>query len=122
MRRFLTCFLMFNAVFFAAGAEEVRYTGASFRDPFAGRVQEKPADESVKTEQRLKTMSIQGILLSENNPRAIIGGKIYHVGSALDSGKISRIDKEGVAVTLNGKEIIIEQKIRKPANEIPKPK
>lgn len=122
MRRSLGCFLMFNAVFFTAWAEEIRYTGASFRDPFAVRVQEKPVDESAKTEQRLKAMSIQGLLLTENDPRAIIGGKIYNVGSVLDSGKVSRIDKEGVAVTVNGKEIIIEQKIRKTANEIPKPK
>ena len=113
---FLIPFLLMTGVV-TASAAEMRYTGADLRDPFVTLSQEKPVDEFLLVEQRLKSMNVEGLLLSPTNPRAIIGGKIYRIGSVLDVGKISRIDKEGVAVTVNGREVVIEQKIRKPIHE-----
>ncbi len=115
----MTIFLISAA---GAQAKEVVYTGGSYRDPFVGQVQEKVADDTFKIEQKIRALAVQGVLLSAKNPRAIIGNKIYNVGSSLESGKITRIDKDGVAVTVNGKEIIIEQKIRKAKYEAPQPK
>ena len=101
-------------------AEEIYYTGTGLRDPFVSSSQEKPVDDFVLIEQRLKAMNVEGLLLSPSNPRAIISGKIYHVGSVLDAGKVSKIDKEGIAVVIGGKEVVIEQKIRKPVHDKPK--
>ncbi len=101
-------------------AEEVRYTGGAFRDPFAGQLAGKPVSDAFQTDPQLSSMFVEGVLLSGDNSRAIIGGSIYHVGSTLGSGKISRIDKEGVTVIVNGNEFVIKQKTRTSAYEIPK--
>ncbi len=106
----------------AAMAAEVHYTGSGLRDPFMRvRVSEKHEEETSRAEQRLRSLTIQGIFLSQTNPKAIINGKIYQEGGMLESGKISKITKEGVTVQLDDKkEVFIEQKIGK-ANEIKKP-
>ena len=119
MIRFFIFFACFMGVY-PASAEEVRYLGAEMRDPFLTMSQERPADEFVLAEQRIKLMNIEGVLLSTTNPRAIIAGKIYHIGSVLDTGKVSRIDKEGVTIMVSGKEIVLEQKIRKPSYVVSK--
>ena len=92
-------------------AAQVSYTAAGGRDPFAAPfVQKKSAEDPGAMETRLQSFTIQGVLASSKNPRAIINGKIYRVGNELASGiKITKISKEGVFVMIGGKETLINR-------------
>ena len=113
-------FLSFETV---ALGTEVRYTSDSLRDPFSLTVgRRSPAvDEPALTETNLRGLTIQGILASVKDPRAIIDGKIHRVGSEVAPGaKIVRIEKNGVTVLSGQKEILLVQTKRKPVYEPPK--
>jgi hypothetical protein len=113
LKSFIT-FLFFYSVAVTSFAEEVRYTGAAFRDPFGGQARPNPADNNnARLDQQIKSMTIQGLLLAGKNSRAIIDGRIYRIGSVLGAGRVTRIDQDGVTITINGKETIIKPKIRK---------
>lgn len=98
--------LLFSAL---AQAGEVRYTGSALRDPFGGGAEaaNKP-DGFPAVENRLQALAIQGIVTSPGNPRAIISGKIYRVGGEPMPGiKITRIEKDGVYVLTEQKEVLL---------------
>ncbi len=90
---------------------EVHYTASSLRDPFGGQPEsQKPVDESLLVEKKLRTLIIQGVVASVKNPRAIINGKIYRVGSEPMPGiRIARIDKDGVYVMAGQKEVLLNR-------------
>ena len=91
-----------------AQSAEIRYTGMSGRDPFAAPVDRKTGEDPSAAEKKLRSFVIQGIVASADNPRALINGKIYRVGSELLPGaKITRIVKAGVFVMSGDKEILL---------------
>ena len=93
-----------------AYAAEIKYTSGMLRDPFGDpqKVERKPTDDSVFVEKRIRAMVVQGLLISSKMPRVIIDGRIYNVGSPVDKGKIVSIDKNGVVIEYNGKEILLQ--------------
>jgi hypothetical protein len=100
-------------LFFAVPVEaEVRYTAASLRDPFGGQTDLTPkAEDPSAADRRVQSLLIQGMVASPKNPRAIINGKIYRVGSEPVPGvKITRIDKNGVYVQTGQKEVLLNPK------------
>ena len=123
MRLFFVLAALFLSFETAALSAEVRYTGDSLRDPFSLTVvRRNPAvDEPALTETNLRGLTIQGILASVKDPRAIIDGKIHRVGSEVAPGaKIVRIEKNGITVLSGQKEILLVQTKRKPVYEPPK--
>ena len=90
-------------------AEPVQYTGKALRDPFVDVMENRPVDDSAAMQQSVSAMTVQGILYAMENPVAIIDGKIYRVGSRLGAGEVVRIEKEGVIVSQNGKQITLKQ-------------
>ncbi len=93
-----------------AQSAEIRYTGMSGRDPFAAPLARKTGEDPSASEKKLRAFVVQGVVASAANPRALINGKIYRVGSELLPGaKITRIVKAGVYVTSGEKEILLSQ-------------
>ena len=105
----LTALLLLTAA--PAQSAEVRYTGASGRDPFAAPFDRKSMGEDPNdSEKKLRTFVVQGVFASASNPRAFINSKIYRVGSELLPGaKITRIVKDGIFVTSGDKEILLNR-------------
>lgn len=102
----------------SASAAEVKYTGGRYADPFFKTVEKKVVETADSTESRLKSMTVQGVSVSMGNPRAIINGKIYHVGSLVEDAKVLRINKDGVIVsTRTGKEVQIPIRKRVSVND-----
>ena len=107
--------VLFVLIFLLGGAHllraEVRYTASALRDPFGGQPDiQKPVDESALVEKRLQALTIQGVVASEKNPRAIINGRIYRVGSEPVPGvRITRIDKNGVYVMAGLREVLLNR-------------
>ncbi len=120
MLRSFILFLAGSFVALSSSAEEVRYTGIGFRDPFAGQAVSRTADQGSRGDEQLKAMTIQGILLSGRDSRVIVDDRIYRVGSALGGGKVSRIEDDGIVLSVSGKEIVIKQKKRKTSHDISK--
>ncbi len=106
----------------AVQSAEVQYTAKTLRDPFSDAAENNRVDDTTLMEQSLSTMNVQGILYTVDNPVAIIEGKIYRVGSSLGAGRVVQIEKEGVTVSLNGKQFTIKQRRGKTnANQQKKP-
>ena len=102
----------------SASAAEVKYTGGRYPDPFFKTVEKKVVETADSTESKLKAMTVQGVSVSMGNPRAIINGKIYHVGSLVEDAKVLRINKDGVVVsTRAGKEVQIPIRKRVSVND-----
>lgn len=100
---------------------EVRYTASSLRDPFGGQPDtHKKFDESSMVEKRLQALTIQGVVASAKNPRAIINGKIHRVGSEPSPGiRITRIDKDGVYVMAGQREVLLSKQVQNTKGKMP---
>ncbi len=107
--------------FDAMAGVEIKYTGSELRDPFSEKVVERVDDSAQQAEQRIRSMVVQGMLISSSNPQAIINGKIYRVGSSIDAGKITAIDKTGVTVSWDGRQIFIPHLKKGASHEKTKP-
>ncbi len=94
-----------------AQSAEVGYTGGEGRDPFASLLEQKKIAGGADLEETgLRSVVVQGIIVSPSNPRAIVNGKIHKIGGAVMPGiKITRIEKEGVFVMLGEKEILLNR-------------
>ena len=123
MRIAAALFIVFCLLTAVPAHAEVRYTGAAVRDPFSAdpsKQRRAPAvDEATSIEKQLQTMTIEGLVASSKNPRAIINGKIYRIGEEIKPGlKIKHIDKSGVLLASSDKEMLLtQQKKRKPTDE-----
>ncbi len=100
-----------------AFAIEMKYKSTALRDPFIDPTDAKPIDNSTKIEASIRALSVQGVVVSGNNKSAIINGAIYKVGSKVGAALISDIDRDGVMVSYNDKEIKLQLIKRKPSNE-----
>ena len=97
---------------------EVHYTGGDLRDPFLDQAATQTTDDTEGVEKAIKRLKLQGILFSPENPRAIISGSIYQEGSKIGTtGKVLRIEKDGVTLDVRGKEYFIKQTMRKTSDD-----
>ncbi len=118
---------LFIAIFLAGGLitttasytapVEMKYKSAALRDPFVDPTDERPIDDSTKIEASIRSMSVQGVIVAGNNKSAIINGAIYKVGDKLGAAEVVDIDRDGVMILYNGKEIKLQLIQRKPRNE-----
>ena len=93
-------------------AAEVAYSGSGTRDPFTYPPPEvvAPAQQPVNVDAIGKSLQVTGISYSEENPRAIINGKIVAIGDIVGKlGKLTRIERDGVTINMNGKEYFFKQ-------------
>jgi len=116
MRRFLPGLFLLALLFSSQPSQgaEVVYTGEGGRDPFAAPFENKKIVENPDINlKKMESLSVQGIVASAANPRAIVNGKIYRVGNDVLPGiKISRIEKEGVFVMVGEKETLLAKPIQ----------
>lgn len=92
---------------------EVKYTASLLRDPFALQMDApKPGiDEPDGLVKKVLLWTVQGVVASQTNPRAIINGKIYRIGAEPIPGvKVTRIDKDGVYVSVGQKEVLLNRR------------
>ncbi len=100
-----------------AGAIEIKYKSAGLRDPFADPSDEKPTDDFAKIEAGLRSLLVQGVIVSGNNKSAIINNAIYKIGDKVGAAEVADIDRDGVFILYNGKEIKLQLIKRKLSNE-----
>ncbi len=112
----LTVVLMASSAF-QAMALDIKYKSAGLRDPFADPADEKPADDSAKIEAGLRSLLVQGVIVSENNKSAIINNTIYKIGDKIGVAEVADIDRSGVFILYNGKEIKLQFIKRIPSDE-----
>lgn len=99
----------------SVAAEAVEYTGKGLRDPF-GEFQTASSEgpvikkQPISAEEGLRAMTLQGVVLTQHKTQALIDGQMLEVGSDTAFGKIAAITKEGVTITHNGKEYLLERK------------
>lgn len=116
------CLFLFAGVLVTSSALqaaplEIKYKSAGLRDPFADPADEKPADDSAKIEAGLRSLLIQGVIVSGNNKSAIINNSIYKIGDKIGAAEITDIDRSGVFIQYNGKEIKLQFIKRIPSDE-----
>ncbi len=106
---FLASALLFVA--YPAQGAEVPYTAGDSRDPFATLLQRKKVAPGPEAgEHELRSLVVQGIVATPSNPRAIVNGKIYKIGSSILPGiRITRIEKEGLFVMIGEKETLLSR-------------
>lgn len=93
--------------------EEVTYTGRLNRDPLDNSVVlSKIAAVAEKKEVLFpkEKFLVNAIIWGSKMPQAIINDKVVGIGEMLDGGKIIGIDKEGVHVSCDGKEVLLSIK------------
>ncbi len=100
-----------------AAGPEVKYKSAALRDPFIDPTDEKPINDTSKVEASIRSLPVQGVIVSGNTKSAIINGAIYKVGGKLGTAEVVDIDRDGVIILYNGKEIKLELIKRKMRNE-----
>ena len=98
----------------------VKYNGKSLRDPFtdpAALAVKADTDETMQS--ILKSLKLQGILYSMENPRAIVNGKIVAIGDEISGGqaKVAAINRSSVVLSSNGKTYTLNETIRKTSND-----
>lgn len=96
------------------GVGEVKYIGRENRDPLDNSmILEKPKEVVVveeKKEERVfpkENFSVSAVIWGSKIPQAIINDKIVTVGEVLDGGKIIGIDKKGIHIDFEGREVLL---------------
>ena len=84
-------------------SHQVRYTGERYRDPTASplAVTVQPAQEEGPV--RLPPLGVQGIILGEREPRAIVNQRIVRKGDLVEGVEILEITQKGVRIFFKGK-------------------
>ena len=92
-------------------AAEVSYKGASLRDPFTDSPEPVAVSAPMVDMKTLaNSLQVTGISYSEENPRAIVNGKIVSVGDPVGKmGTLSHIERDGITVNVNGKDYFFKQ-------------
>lgn len=98
-------------------AADIKYKSSGLRDPFSDIADEKPVDDSAKIEAGLRALIVQGVIVADNNKSAIINNAIYRTGDKIGVAEIADIDRTGVSIMYNGKEIKLQLIKRIPSNE-----
>lgn len=95
----------------------VEYDSESLKDPFLGVGAEKPAEEQAVSAEKmpLPTLTVQGVIWGGIMPQAIINNKVVKTGDTIDEARIISIDKEGVTVFFQGRQV----KIPAPGMSVP---
>ena len=109
--------VFFLGLFMTAPAlhAEVRYEGKALRDPFAEPGGDKAFKIAAKTGAGKGTepLALQGILYGPEHPHAIISGKIYTLDDKVGDWKVTRMEKDKVVLSQDGKEYILKLTPRK---------
>ncbi len=63
---------------------------------------EKKKPETINNETEI-TIAVKGVLFSEDNPAALIGNKIVHVGDVVSGAEIINIGRDSVTFEINGR-------------------
>jgi hypothetical protein len=106
----------------ATAMADAAYTGWSKRDPFTDSAETAAASAAprqiVSPEAIGKNIQVTGISYSETNPKAIVNGKVLGIGDEVGKlGRIARIERDGIAMNVNGQEFFFKQTLGKPTNE-----
>lgn len=102
----LIIFFVLITTFLYAQEEKPTYNATALRDPFQDWLleeKEKAVEEKFK-EKPFPKFFIQGIILTEDLPMAIINNTIVKVGDKLEEAEVIKIDKEAVTFFYYGKE------------------
>lgn len=102
-----------------AAVKEVRYIGRQNRDPvdnsalFPKEVpkpvaEEAPAPQAVDFP--VDKFKVTAVLWGSKRPQAIINDNVIGLGDDLDGGRITGIDKEGIHISYEGKEVLLQLK------------
>lgn len=94
-------------------AEKVEYTGRRHRDPLDSELlkqMSKTGEEREEAGALEKRFLVSAIIWGSELPQAIINGKIVSSGEALNGATIIGIDKKGVRINLEGKEVLLSIK------------
>ena len=115
-RLLAVCFVFLSA---APALAAVRYNGKALRDPFTDPnavVAKVDSDQTMQT--AFKTLKLQGILYSAENPRAIVNGKIVAIGGDVaGQAKVTAIHRDSVVLSANGKTYTLNETIRKTSDD-----
>ncbi len=98
--------------------KEIKYTGRQNKDPIDNSYlfpeePQKPAAEPSKPKVAdfpVDKFKITAVLWGSKRPQAIINDNVMGIGEDLDGGKITGIDKEGIHVSYEGKEVLLQLK------------
>jgi len=98
--------------------KEIKYTGRQNKDPIDNNYlfpeePQKPATEPSKPKVAdfpIDKFKITAVLWGSKRPQAIINDNVMGIGEDLDGGKITGIDKEGIHVSYEGKEVLLQLK------------
>jgi len=98
-----------NAVDVVAGdvvADEVAGEDDATEAPVVAEepMEEVASEAPVKTNEKPKQVTIEGILYSRDNPSAIIGGRIVHVGDVISDALVVEIRKDRVLFERTGQQ------------------
>ncbi len=91
----------------------VQYKSQDQRDPFKGITKddfrEKQGSATIVTpeDKPLPALTVQGIIWGAKFPQAIINNKVVKVGDMLQGVKILSIDKNGITVLFDGRQVTL---------------
>lgn len=88
---------------------KIEYTAEGLRDPFEGCLKEEEKVSLVQEEekpggpeQRLPSLTVQGIIWGGSLTQAIINNKVVKTGDTIEGAKIIKIDKDGILALYGG--------------------
>ena len=110
------CFFVFAA---SPAFAAVHYNGKALRDPFTDpTIVNVPKTDPDQMQNDYKSLHLQGILYSLENPRAIVNGNILGVGDkAIGESTVAAINKDNVVLSANGKTFILKETMRKTSDD-----
>ena len=85
----------------------IEYTAEQFKDPFQSVFVDKWSGEEGEQKQESAqppSLTINGIVWGGNVPQAVINNSIVRAGDVVGETKIIKIDKDGVVVSVNGRQ------------------
>ena len=82
----------------------VVYSAGNLRDPFLTTIpQELGAATKNKEEEKLPSLTIQGLIFGPKFPQAIINNKVLKVGDQISGATVTAINKDEISVLFNDK-------------------
>ena len=90
---------------------QVQYEGKGLRDPFTDSADTAApkSGSDIDAGLTMAGLHLDGVIYGTEHPRAIISGKILGVGDKFGAWKVVRMEKDGVVLLVNGKELVLKQ-------------
>ncbi|MEI8176961.1 MAG: hypothetical protein WCG78_08855 [Candidatus Omnitrophota bacterium] len=91
---------------------EIKYTGKENRDPFDNEKVKQKKEVIAAVDIRPivfpdRDFQISALIWDAKRPQAIINNKIVNIGDAVGAGQVTRIEKQGVYLSYEGREVLI---------------